>query len=169
MHIYWIYMICKHILLITFVNELHLIFSHTVKWFQVLLCNTIYFIQYYSFAKRLNGFKYCYVSLIIQLNISHLFTLLHDQSVLFLTIQFSVSHLSAHCLNSSFLPIDLDPIWCYHSRSQWTWEQWICTLHSLNLLQYLSPAIRLITSYPRHRCSWCILQPPQPTFYSFRL
>ena len=43
--------------------------------------------------------KYCYVSLTIQLNISHLFKQLNDQTVLFLTIQFSLSHLFAPSLN----------------------------------------------------------------------
>ena len=38
-HIYSICMICKHILLITFSDEPDLIHWHTVKWFQVLLCN----------------------------------------------------------------------------------------------------------------------------------
>ena len=33
-------MICKHILLITFLNEPMLILLHIVKWFQVLLCIT---------------------------------------------------------------------------------------------------------------------------------
>ena len=33
-------MICKHILLITFLNKPKLILLHTVKWFQVLLCIT---------------------------------------------------------------------------------------------------------------------------------
>ena len=33
-------MICKHILLITFLNEPNLIQLHTVKWFKVLLCIT---------------------------------------------------------------------------------------------------------------------------------
>ena len=40
-----------------------------------------------------------YVSLSIQLNISHLFRLLNDQTVLFLKIQFSISHFFAHRLN----------------------------------------------------------------------
>ena len=30
-------MICKHILLISFLNEAELIFLYTVKWFQVFL------------------------------------------------------------------------------------------------------------------------------------
>ena len=45
-----IYIICEHILLITFLNKPKLIFYHS-----------------------LNGSKYCYVSLTIQLNINHLF------------------------------------------------------------------------------------------------
>ena len=45
------YIICKHILLIAFLNESELILLHTVKWFHVL-----------------------HESLIIQLNISHFFT-----------------------------------------------------------------------------------------------
>ena len=70
-------MICKQILLLIFLNEPKLIF----------------------FGIQLDGFKYCYKSLIIQLNISHLFTQLNDQTVLFQTIQFRISHLFAHSLN----------------------------------------------------------------------
>ena len=33
-------MICKHILMIAFLNKPDLISLHTVKWFQVLLLNT---------------------------------------------------------------------------------------------------------------------------------
>ena len=33
-------MICKYILLITFLDEAKLIVLHSVKWFQVLLCIT---------------------------------------------------------------------------------------------------------------------------------
>ena len=43
---------------------------------------------------KLNGSKYCYVSVTIQLNISHLFTQLNKQTVLFQTIQFNLSHLN---------------------------------------------------------------------------
>ena len=43
---------------------------------------------------RLNGFRYCYVSLTIQLIIDH-YTQLNDQTVIFLIIQFSTSHLFA--------------------------------------------------------------------------
>ena len=46
-------------------------------------------------STKLNSSKYCYVSLTIQLNISHLFTQLNDQTVLFQAIQFSKSHLFA--------------------------------------------------------------------------
>ena len=48
---------------------------------------------------KLNGSKYCYVSLTIQLNMSFVYTQLNDQTVLFLTIQFSISHLFALILN----------------------------------------------------------------------
>ena len=49
--------------------------KHTVKKFQVLLFNTNDSIQHYTFiCTLLNGSKYCYVSLTIQLEISHLFT-----------------------------------------------------------------------------------------------
>ena len=68
-------MICKPILLITFLNEPVLIFSlHTVKWFQVFLSNTNDSTDNQSLVyTQLNDAKYCYVSQTIQLNISHLF------------------------------------------------------------------------------------------------
>ena len=72
----------------------------TVKEFQVLLFNTNNSIQHHSFiCTQLKGSKYCYVSLTIQLSIYHLFTRLNDQTVLLLTIQFSISYLFAHSLN----------------------------------------------------------------------
>ena len=64
-------MICKYILLITFLDKLEL----TVKEFQVFLLNTNNPIQHYSFVcTELNGSIYWYISLTIQLNISHFFT-----------------------------------------------------------------------------------------------
>ena len=44
--------------------------------------------------------NYCSISLKIQSN-SHLFTQGNDLTVLFQTIQFSISRLFAHCLNAS--------------------------------------------------------------------
>ena len=87
-------MISKHILLITFLNEPELIFLHTVKviclhsvLFQTIQfsINTVFYtdlnvktvlFQTIQFIKstKLYGFKYCYVSQTIQLNISHLFS-----------------------------------------------------------------------------------------------
>ena len=64
-------MICKYILL-TFLNKPELIF----------------------FSTQLNGFKYCYELQTVQLNSSHLSTQLNDQTVLFLTNQFSRSQQS---------------------------------------------------------------------------
>ena len=100
-------MICKHILLIMFLN----ILLHT------------------------DVSKYCYVLLPNQLNISHLFTQLNDQTVLFQTISFSI----------------FDPIRCNHSRSKWTWKlwQWRGTLHSPKLQHYRSLTIRLFSVISR--------------------
>ena len=74
LYIYIEYMICKHILLLTFLNAPELIFLHTAKEFQVMQFNANNSIWHYSFVcTQLNGFKYCHVSLTIQLN-SHLLT-----------------------------------------------------------------------------------------------
>ena len=52
-----------------------IIYLLTVKCLQVLLFNTNSSLQHYSFVcSQLNGSECCYVSLTIQLNISHLFT-----------------------------------------------------------------------------------------------
>ena len=45
-------------------------YFHTLKKFQSLLCNTNSFI-----CTQSNGFKYCYVTLTIQFNTSHLLVL----------------------------------------------------------------------------------------------
>ena len=50
---------------VTFLKEPELICLHTVKWLQVLL---------FVVCSQLNGFKYCYLILIVLVNISHLFT-----------------------------------------------------------------------------------------------
>ena len=64
----------------------------------------------FSISTKLNGSKYWYVSLTIQLNISHLFMQLNDQTVLFQAIQFTISHLFAFSLNvNSIWPIDRSP------------------------------------------------------------
>ena len=97
-------MVCKYVLLLTFLNEPELI----IFWTQ------------------LNGFKYCYLTLIIQFNIiplhtrkwfevllfitnnsikhqSFVYKKLNDQTVLFLTIQFCISHLFELCLKVTVL------------------------------------------------------------------
>ena len=67
-------MICKHILLITFLNESTLILLHAIRCFHLFLSNTNNSIYYSSFVcAQLNAFKYCNLSVTIQLNISHLF------------------------------------------------------------------------------------------------
>ena len=69
------YMICKHILLITFLNEPELIFFCTQldrNTLHYLIHNFVYYKLFV--CTQLNDIKYCYVSVTIQLNISHLFT-----------------------------------------------------------------------------------------------
>ena len=70
----------------------------------------------------LDGSKYCYLSLKIQKNIIHLFnyTQFNDQTLLFQTIQFSISHLFALSLNvkAFYLTQRHHPIKCYHSESE---------------------------------------------------
>ena len=67
----------------------------TVKWLQVLLFNTNYSIEHYSFiCTQLNGSKYCYVSLTIQI-LSNLFILLNGLSSL---SNNSILHKFAHSL-----------------------------------------------------------------------
>ena len=64
-------------MLIMSLNESKLIFLHTMKWFQVLLHITNNSLKYQLF----------------------IYTQLTDQTVIFLTIQLSISHLFAHSLN----------------------------------------------------------------------
>ena len=60
----------------------------------MLLFNTNNSIQHYSsICTQLNGFKYQ----------SFVYIQLNDQTVLFQTIQFSISHLFAHSLNVKLL------------------------------------------------------------------
>ena len=57
---------------------------------------------------------------------SFVLTQVNDQKCLFLTIQFSISHLFALNLNVKLLYLirKKDPIWYYQSGPVWTWEQW---------------------------------------------
>ena len=68
-------MISKYILLITFLNDPELnLFLHSVKWFQVFLCNMNNTICYKSFVcTQLNGSNDFYQTLIILFHINHLF------------------------------------------------------------------------------------------------
>ena len=68
---------------------------------------------------------------------SFVYIQLNDKTVLFLTIQFSISHLFAQCLNVKqfYLTHWYDPSRCYHSSPEWAWEQsqWRTTMQSPNL------------------------------------
>ena len=62
-------------------------YSNSRTQFQIVLFNANVSVLYHSLVcTQLNGFKYCYVSLIIQLNISYLFTQLNVLTVLFNTL-----------------------------------------------------------------------------------
>ena len=83
--------------------ELSLFFLHTVKSFQVLQCITNYSIKHQSFV----------------------YTQLKVKTVLFLTIQFSISHLFAHSLNMKLLfdplmgPYQVLPLQARVDQEQW--------------------------------------------------
>ena len=67
-----------------------------------------------SISTKLNGSKYCYLSLTFQLDISHLFTQLNDQTVLFRIIQLSLSTVfclhTVKCKRSKFQTIQFSVI-----------------------------------------------------------
>ena len=95
-----------------------------VKWFQVLLCITNNSIKHQSF----------------------IYSQLNDETVLFLTIQFSISHFFALSLfvKQFYLTYRYDPIRCHHSEWSWEWWQWKGTPHSPKLQHYWSLTIGLI-------------------------
>ena len=77
----------------TFLNEPEHILLYTVKYFQVFLSKMNISIYYLSFVyTQLNDSEYYYISLTTQL---FFYTQLNDPTVLFLTIQFRISHLFA--------------------------------------------------------------------------
>ena len=82
--------------------------------------------------------------------------ILFSQIVLIQTIQFSVS----------MQLVLFNPIRCYHTGTEWTWEQWQWrgTLYSPKLQHHWSLTIRSFSVISRtlQRCSRWILQ-PQPT------
>ena len=80
-----------------------LIRLHSVKLFKVLFCVT-------NNSTRQQTFAYS------QLN---------RQTILFLAIQFNISHLFTHSLNVKqfYLTQRWDPIWCYQCGSVWKWEK----------------------------------------------
>ena len=121
-------MIRKHILLVTFLNESKLILLLTVKWFQVFLCITN------------NSIKH-------QL---YVYTQSNNQTVLFQTIQFSISYLFALSFNVKqfYLTHKLDPFKFFFSGPELIW-QWMGTLLSPKLQQYWSLTIRWLNVISR--------------------
>ena len=70
-------------------------------------------------STKLNGSKYCYVSLTIQLKISHLFTQSNDQTVLVLTIQFSISHFFACYILTLNWAVNQEMHLCKLAKEEW--------------------------------------------------
>ena len=85
------------------------------------------------------------------------YTHLNDQTVLFQTMQFSISLLcldfKVHSLNVKqfYLIHRQDPVRCYHSGLEWTWErwQWRGTQHFPKLQHYWNLIIRLLSVISR--------------------
>ena len=119
----------------SFLNELQVICLHT---------------SIAIFSTQLNSFNWCYLKLILQFNINHLFA--HSDVVkshYYLTLillstipPFESSHLvpciTNYSIRQSFVytqftsqTVLFDPIKCYLSGWEWTWEQWQwkCTPH----------------------------------------
>ena len=132
--------------------------------------------ELFFYYTQLNGFKYCYVRVTLQFNLSHLFTELSDQIVLFLTIQFSRSHLVALSLNVKQFYLTYRTL----SGATNSGQSWLGSNGNEGVLHIpLSTSITgtspsdclvLYTGYllwrgiltPLQRCNLCILQ-PQPT------
>ena len=139
-------------------------FRHTDKEIQVLVFNTNNLFIY----SQLNGFKYCDVLQILQLNISYLFTQLNEKSVLLQTIQLSKSQLFALRLNVKQFSLT-------HSYATTPGQSELRSEGNVELLCITgaSPS-DCFMSYPEYlfmggltplqRCSWYILQ-PKPTVF----
>ena len=126
-----------------------------------LLCKMNAFFHY-SFAYRLTDSFLCvYVHIKTFLFQSIQFS----QTVLFHTIQFSMS----------MQLVLFNPIRCYHSRPEWTWEQWQwrCAPDSPEPQHHWNITLRLFSIIsrtligggliPMQRCSQCILLQHRPT------
>ena len=94
--IYEIYMICKYILLIAFLNELKLNLLLSVKWFQVLLYITNNSIKHQSFVCTQLNYQ------TVQFSISHLFALSLNVKCCIGSYLSSISHLFALSLNVKY-------------------------------------------------------------------
>ena len=96
-------------------------------------------------STELNGSKYCYVSLTIQLNISHLFALGLNVN------QFYLTHIYITLTR------------CYHSGLECIWKQWQwkSTPHSPKLKYYWSLTIRLFSVILKTLVTGGVLTPLQ--------
>ena len=88
-------------------------FLHTVQGLKVFLFNITNCIEHHSFVHTVKQLHVLQDITNNSINISHLFTRLNNQTVLFLTIQLNISHLFGQ-FESSKNPT---------TESNWTWEQ----------------------------------------------
>ena len=123
-------MVCKDVLYTHTIKRSSCLISKNsiskVEWFQILLCFTNHLIKHESFVSP-------------QLNV---------QIVLFQANQFSISHLfELFKCQTVYLTLKLNPVWCYYSGPERTWErwQWRCNPHSQNLRHYWCLSIRLFS------------------------
>ena len=91
-YLYIKYMICKHILSITWLNELELFCT---QLFQIFITRIILFT---ADSEKGRGYKYFYLTLIIPFNITHSFALLNGSKYNYvsLKIQLNINHLFVH-------------------------------------------------------------------------
>ena len=127
-------------------------------------------------STKLYSSEYSNVSLTIQLNISHEFTQLNDQTVLFPTIQFSISHLFVFTFNVKqfYLIHRQNPVRCYYSCQSGPGSNGNEGVLHIPQSSCITGASLLdcLVSYPEYLLEWgltsqqrwsqCILQ-PQPT------
>ena len=118
---------------------------------------TVLFLKF-NLSTKLNGSKYCYVSVTIQLNISHLFTQLNDLTVQFQSIRFWISHLFAHSLN-------VKQFYLTHGRSGTNGNEGLLRIPQNPSITGALPSDCLM-SYPRHSLVEGGILQTQPTLMS---
>ena len=143
---YILHMICNHLsiklnrsnycsLSLTIQTNISHLFNHYWKIKQ-------FYFKHFNLVKKVK-----WILLLLSITNYSIKHQLFNQTVLFQTIQFSISHFFAFSLNAKqfYLTYRRDPLRCYHSGPEWTWGrwQWRRTPHSPKLQHYWSMTIRL--------------------------